>query len=132
MSATVSITAPLKRQVATALTPKLVPVTIAANSVSYTTTAGGLAFDLFTFLADAKSTNGVPLDANDILGFLPKGVTSPNKYLPIGLTMGTITDTTVPCLIKLLGTGSTTAAGYSEVADGACTESITGWVVIAA
>lgn len=131
MAATVSITAPVGRQINSAVRPTLIPVTIAANSVSYTTTGGGLAFDLFAFLSQA-STPQVQINPKDILGFLSNTVTSPTKYMPFDFALGTTTSTTVPCTIRLRATGSGNSAGFAEPADGACTETITGWVVIAA
>lgn len=131
MAATVTLTQPPNRQINASFRPTLVPVTIAANSVSYTTTGGGLAFDLYTVLQNA-GTPQVPINAKDILGFLQDSVTSPGKFMATDFVVGTLTATTAPCTIRLRGTGAANSGGLGEIVDGACTETITGFVVVAA
>lgn len=117
------------RQVAPFTTLAAIYVSIAGNSVSYTTTAGGLAFDLFTVMSQA-SPFSAPINPKDIVGFVPVGLTS-DKYLPTGFALGTTTSTTTPCTIKLIGTGTAGSAPLAEIADGAYTGTITGLVLIA-
>lgn len=122
-----------------------ISITIAAASVSYAKTSGGLAIDL----ASALVTAG-PFDANphpsDVVGFLPLGL-STNGFIPTGLTVGTATYTTqsgastqnnnlgalstCPAYIRLVGSGSASYVTLTEVADGVNTDSFTGLLIVA-
>lgn len=108
----------------------VVKVTVAANSVSYTATSGGLAFDINAALASAGPFSAPP-NGNDVVGIIPLGLTSPTGFLPVGLALGTVTSTTCPCTVKFAATGTAGSAGFAEAADGVSTQSFTALVIIA-
>ena len=126
MAATVAVNT--VGRIATMATLSAIKVTIDANSVSYTTTQGGLAIDLFTALNNAGPFNAAP-NGNDIIGCLPLGRSS-GGFIPWSLAVGTITSTTIPCTLKLIG-GATAATGLTEIADGACTQTFAMLVLVA-
>jgi hypothetical protein len=107
-----------------------VKVSIDANSVSYATSLGGLALDLYTALSQA-SVPAFIQNGNDVVGIQPLGLTSPGKFLPTTLTVGTVTSTSVPCYLKFVGTGTAASAGLAEIADGACTQTCDLLVLVA-
>lgn len=98
-------------------------VTVDANSVSYASTSGGLSLDLYTALSQA-SVPAFIVNGNDVVGVLPLGTTSPGKFLPTGLTIGTVTSTSVPCYLRFVGTGTAASSGLAEIADGVCTQTV--------
>ncbi len=107
-----------------------VSITIDANSVSYATSLGGLALDIYAALAAAGPFSAPP-NGNDVVGIIPLGYTSPGKFLPTGLTVGTVTSSTVPCYLRFVGTGTAASAGLAEIADGVCTQTCTFLVLMA-
>ncbi len=107
-----------------------IKVTVDANSVSYATSLGGLAIDLFNALSVAGTPSVVP-NGLDIIGILPLTVTAPGFFLPTNLQVGTITSTTIPCYVKLAATGSANSVGLGEIADGVCTQTFTAYVLMA-
>lgn len=106
-----------------------VKVSIDANGVSYATSLGGLALDLYTALSQVRQQ---PVNGNDVVGILPLGMSS-GGYLPTGLTLGTVTSSSVPVYVRLVGIGaSATAAGdpLGEAADGANTQTFTALILV--
>jgi len=144
MAATVTVS--LSGQVTPLASLAAIKVTIGGNSVSYTSTAGGLAFDLANALITAGPQDYTP-SPTDVIGWAPLGL-STSGFLPMTLAVGTATYTAVagastqngelgtlatcPCTIKLVGIGSATTnhSGLGEIVDGACTESFTGFVLL--
>lgn len=135
----------------------VIQVTVAANSAVYATAAGGLPIDLASVLNNANPNDSENIiQVADVVGVLPFGM-STNKYLPIGLSLGTPTQqtavgsgygsapglpapqtvradyvwATVPAWIRLFGTGAANAGALAEVADGANTDTVTFFLVIA-
>lgn len=118
-------------RIATKATLSAIKISVDASSVSYATSLGGLAIDLFNMLAVAGPMSATP-NEGDIIGILPLSRSSPGGFLPLSLTVGTKTSTTLPCFVKLIGTGSTTSAGLNEIADGACTQTFDAYILVAA
>lgn len=129
MAATITLGTPTGGRLAGAFTSlAAVYINVDANSVSYTATAGGLAIDLYTVLT-AAGPQSSPVNAKDIVGFLPAGFTN-GGFWPHTLAVGTVTSTTMPCTIKLQGSGSAASGALSQIADGACTQTFSGWVLV--
>jgi hypothetical protein len=103
-------------------------VTVTADSTTYTTASGGLPFDLFTTLAEAS-----PLYAGisyaDIRGFIPDGLTA-GEFILGDFAVGTATSTTLPCTIRIYGSGATSKAAMVEISNGANSDSFSGWLLI--
>lgn len=117
-------------RVASLATPAVVSINVDANSLSYATSLGGLALDIYAALATA-GPYGSPPNGNDVVGVLPLGVTAPGKFLPTALTLGTVTSTAIPVTLRFYGTGTAASAGLAEIADGACTQTVTLLVLLA-
>src|SRR5689334_3312399 len=113
MAATVTVSN--AGRIASTATLSAVKVTIDANSVSYATSLGGLAIDLYAALAAAGPFSAVP-NALDIIGVQALGVTSPGKFIPVALTVGTQVTSSIPCYVKLIGTGTAASSGLAEIA----------------
>ncbi len=107
-----------------------VSITIDANSVSYATSLGGLALDIYAALAAAGPFSAPP-NGNDVVAVIPIGYTAPGKFLPTGLTVGTVTSSTIPCYLRFIGTGTSASSGLAEIADGVCTQTVTLLVLLA-
>lgn len=107
-----------------------IKLSIDANGVSYATSLGGLALDIYTALAQAGTPEVIP-NGNDVVGILPLGYTSPTKFIPWGLTVGTVTSTSVPCYLRFIATGTAGSAGFTEVADGVSTQTVDLLVILA-
>lgn len=117
-------------RVATFANLAAVKVTVDANSVSYATSLGGLSLDLYAALSQAGPM-GSPPNGNDVVGILPLGYSSPTKFIPWGLTVGTVTSSTIPCYLRFVATGTAGSAGFTEVADGVCTQTVSFLVLVA-
>ena len=117
-------------RIATLANVAAIKVSIDANGVSYATSLGGLALDLYTALAQAGTPEVIP-NGNDVVGVLPIGYTSPGKFIPWGLTVGTVTSSSVPCYVRFVGTGTAASSGLAEIADGACTQTVDLLVILA-
>ncbi len=107
-----------------------IKITVDANSVSYATSLGGLAIDLYNALS-VSGTPSVTPNGLDILGLWAPNVSAPGFFLPTNLTVGTITSSTIPCYVRLSSTGSANSVGLGEPADGACTQTFTAYVILA-
>jgi len=123
-----SVTLKTVGRIATLATLSAIKVTLDANSVSYTTTGGGLALDLYAALQAAGPVYA-PENGADILGVLATDRTS-GGFIPFGLTVGTITSTTVPCTVRFIA-GATAATGFTEIADGVCTQTVSMLILVA-
>ncbi len=104
-----------------------VQVTVDANTVSYATSLGGLAIDLYGAL-NAATPFGTPIPK--IMGCQALTTTAALKFLPMALTVGTVTTSTIPCYVRFLA-GATAATGFTEVADGACSQTVSFLVLLA-
>ncbi len=104
-----------------------VQVTVDANSVSYATSLGGLALDLYAVL-NAATPFGSPIPK--IMGCQPLGRTS-GGFLPYTLTVGTVTSTSIPCFVRFVATGTSGSAGFAEIADAVCTQTVSFLVLVA-
>jgi endonuclease YncB( thermonuclease family) len=126
--ATVSVTS---GRVASFLDLSAVLITVTYDATAYATATGGLPFDLYSTL-QAVSPFSADIDYRDIIGFLPLGTTT-EKFVVAGNTfaVGTVTDTTIPCTIRLYGTGSGEKAAFTEVDNAALTGSFKGLLLIA-
>lgn len=121
MAATVTINTTVpQRAVQPALTPLVIPLTIDANGATYTASSGGLPFDLFAVLAAASPMWG-SINYKDILGFIGVGGTG---YTAGTFAIGTATSTTLPCTFKLWN-------GTTQFSDGACSEVVKGFLLVA-
>lgn len=128
-----------------------IAVTVVANSAVYATASGGLPFDLAAVLNTAQPNDSEDIiQPADIIGIQAIQM-STNGFLPGNLTIGTPTQNTavgsgfgsapglpppmtvrpdytwatVPCTLRLWGTGSANHAAFAEVADGANTDTVT-------
>ncbi len=104
-----------------------VGVSVDANSVSYATSLGGLAIDLYSVL-NAATPFGSPIPK--IIGVQPLATSAPGKFVPLSLSVGTVTTTSIPCYVRFIA-GATAATGFTEIADGACTQTV-GFLVLVA
>ena len=118
-------------------TVAVVKVTVNATSVPYVSANGGLPIDL-TAVLQAASPFSAPIHPNDVVDIYPVGL-SANGYLPVGLTLGTPTYTTLPgssvrpvqvlatfpANIRLVGSGASSGAAFAEIANGNVTDTIT-------
>jgi len=131
--------------------PEQVAITVTASSTTYATASGGLPFDLTTALQTA-SAGMIPsgqapnyvqtINVADILGVVLSSL-STNKFMPLNFAVGTPTYTavpwqsdngvaatpgilaTLPCTIRLWGSGSGSGLAFAEFADGANSDSFT-------
>ena len=115
-------------RIATVGTLAAIKISLDANSVSYTTTGGGLALDLYAALQAAGPVSA-PENGLDILGVLPYKKTS-GGFIPMDLAVGTITSTTIPCTVRFIA-GATAATGFTEIADGVCTQTVSMLILVA-
>lgn len=111
------------------LTLTAIPITVTYSATAYATATGGLPFDLFAFLAQSSNFDS-GINYKDIIGFLPTGPTT-EKFVLGAFAIGTATSTTLPCTIRLYGTGSANLAALGEVADANLTGSFSGLLLIA-
>jgi hypothetical protein len=125
-----NVTVKTTGRIATVANLAVVKVSVDANSVSYATSLGGLAIDLYNMQQVAGPPEAT-INANDIVGILPLSQSTPGGFWPTNLAVGTQTSTTLPCYVKLIGTGSANSAGYGEIVDGACTQVFTAFIVLA-
>lgn len=118
--------------------PAMIPLTINGNGATYATATGGLPFDPSALLNAIAPTEQIRINPGDIIGLY--GVTG-GRYLAFGLAVGTATYNTTSDISGNAGqpgTNKTTLAtlpctvrltnGTTEFADGACSETITGWL----
>ena len=122
-------------------------VTITATATVYATASGGLPIDLTGILQQAAPAGFVgpagiqAINPADVVGVLPYNL-STNKFLPMGLVVGTPTYTTppgmssndasavpgflatCPATIRLWATGAASNGAFGEIADGAVTDTI--------
>lgn len=118
-----------QRSIAPQLNLTAIPITVTYSATAYATASGGLPFDLFAFLA-ASSQFSSGINYKDIVGFLPTGPTT-EKFVLGAFAIGTATSTTLPCTIRIYGTGSANLAALSEVADANLTGSFSGLLLVA-
>jgi hypothetical protein len=118
-----------QRTVSPLLTAALIPITVTYTSTTYATATGGLPFDLFTILS-TSSPFAASINYKDIVGFIPDGTTT-GKFILDAFAIGTATSTTLPCTIRIYGTGSGNKAALTEVDDAALTDAFSGWLVVA-
>lgn len=118
-----------QRQVYPQLTVTAIAITCTYSATAYATASGGLPFDLFAFLAQSSNFDS-GINYKDIIGFLPTGPTT-EKFVLGAFAIGTPTSTTLPCTIRIYGTGSANLAALSEVADANLTGSFSGLLLIA-
>ena len=129
--ATVAITA---GRVASFINLAAVPVTVAYSATTYTTASGGLPFDLFSTLAavSPQALGTSDINTSDIVALVPFGTTA-EKFVVDGnsFAVGTVTSTTVPCTVRIYGTGSGNKAALTEVDNAALTGSFKALLIIA-
>jgi hypothetical protein len=118
-----------QRQAYPQLTITGIPITVTYSSTAYATATGGLPFDLFAFLAAASNFDS-SINYKDIIGFMPTGPTT-EKFILGAFAIGTATSTTLPCTIRIYGTGSANKAALTEVDDANLTGSFSGVLMIA-
>jgi hypothetical protein len=116
-AATVTSTIPTLPQRAQSplLTLAAIPITVTYSSTAYATSTGGLPFDLFTILA-ASSPFAGSINYKDIVGLIPLGPTV-EKFIVGAFAIGTATSSTLPCTVRIYGTGSAEKAALTEVDD---------------
>lgn len=118
-----------QRAVFPLLTAALIPITVTYSSTAYATATGGLPFDLFTTLS-VSSPFSASINYKDIIGFIPDGLTA-EKFVLDDFAIGTATSSTLPCTIRLYGTGSANKAALTQIDDASITGSFAGWIVVA-
>lgn len=108
-----------------------VPITVTYSSTAYATATGGLPFDLFSTLATAGPFSA-PLSYKDIVACVPLGCTA-EKFVVDGnsFAVGTVTSTTVPCTVRIYGTGSGNKAALTEIDDASISGSFKALLIIA-
>jgi hypothetical protein len=102
-----------QRTISPLLTASLVPVKVTYSATAYATGSGGLPFDLFAILA-SSSQFSAGINYKDIVGFVANGTTA-EKFVLDSFAIGTATATTLPCTIRIYGTGSANKAALTEV-----------------
>lgn len=111
------------------LTVSAIPITVTYSATAYATATGGLPFDLFSILA-ASSPFSAGINYKDIIGFVPDGLTT-EKFVVDDFAIGTATSTTLPCTVRLYGTGSAEKAALTQVDDANLTGSFSGLLLVA-
>lgn len=106
-----------------------IPITVTYSATAYATATGGLPFDLFTILA-TSSPFSAGINYKDIQGFVANGPTV-EKFILGAFAIGTATSSTLPCTIRIYGTGSANKAALTEVDDANLTGSFSGFLLVA-
>jgi hypothetical protein len=106
-------------------------ITVTYSATNYATATGGLPFDLFSVLQQLGTPES-PVNYKDIMALIPLGLTT-EKFVVGGqsFAVGTATLTTLPCTVRIYGTGSANKAALTEVDDAALTGSFSAMLVIA-
>lgn len=130
-AAVVSSTIPTipQRAVSPLLTLAAIPLTVTYSATAYATATGGLPFDLFAFLA-ASSPFSAGINYKDIVGMISLGPTA-EFFVPAQIVIGTATSSTLPCTVRLYGTGSANKAALTEVDDANLTGSFRALLLVA-
>jgi hypothetical protein len=152
MAATVTFTG-LGRTAGIA-TLSAIKVTVAGNGATYATASGGLPFDLAAVCKNAQANNDQDINPADVVDLVSLGNLSTNKFVPSGFAKGTPTYqaktlfgtqtspavpalstsatelATFPCTIRLMATGSGANAALGEFADGANSDTFTGYLLV--
>jgi len=104
------------------LTLSAIPVTIDANGATYTAASGGLPVDLYGAVSVAGPFSA-PIKSTDILGVIL--ISAAGYVVPPGtFAIGSVTSSSIPVTFKLFN-------GTTQFSDGACTQVMTGWVLVA-
>lgn len=103
-------------------------VTVTLSATAYATATGGVPFDLYSQLAVAGPIDA-PIKATDIRGFLPDGLSS-TCFMLDDFTVGTVTSSTVPCTIRMYGSGENAQDAFVEIDDADLTGTFSGWVLV--
>jgi hypothetical protein len=119
-----------QRTVSPLLTAALIPITVTYSATAYATATGGLPFDLFTILS-ASSPFSASINYKDIVGIIPASGLTEESFVLKNFAIGTATSTTLPCTVRIFGTGSGNKAALTEVDDANLTGSFNAWVVVA-
>jgi hypothetical protein len=119
------------RAAAPVLTASVIPLTVTYSATAYATASGGLPFDLFAMLQQSSPTYA-NINYRDIIGLLPLGTTT-EKFVVDGssFAIGTATDTTLPCTIRIYGTGGAEKAAFTEVDNANLTGSFKALLLVA-
>lgn len=149
---------PFGRITCASVQTELLYVCLNANGATYTSASGGLPVDLAAALIQGAQQDQAYINPADVVGFIPQ--LSTNGFVAGAFVLGTPTYTqnvgsgygsaaglppvassqgfetqqtlaTCPATIRLYGTGSANHAALGEVADGANTDVIYGFLVIA-
>jgi hypothetical protein len=145
MAATTQSVASFGR-IAVGADPSFIQVTVVASATTYTSASGGLPIDLTIPLTQAAPFSMAYINPADVVGLSVEGVSSTGKYMPAALVIGTPIYTN-PATYPFAGGSSTNVRpdlqlatcpatirlynGTTEFADGACSETVTFYLVYA-
>lgn len=116
-------------RVASLMTLAAIPITVSYSATAYATASGGLPFDLYATLTQA-SPFSARINYQDIIGLVPLGPTV-EKFITGAFTVGTATASTLPCTVRIYGTGSANKAALTEVDDANLTGSFKALLILA-
>lgn len=102
-------------RVAPLMTVSVIPITVSYSATAYATASGGLPFDLYATLTQASPFTA-RINYQDIISLVPLGPTV-EKFTVGAFAVGTATASTLPCTVRLYGTGSANKAALTEVDD---------------
>ena len=123
--ATVAVT---PGRVASFLNLSAIKITVTYSATAYATATGGLPFDLFSVLATAGAHQ---INSSDILGLIAGPTTEKFVVAANTFAVGTVTDTTIPCTVRILACGANAQDPLVEISDANLTGSFTGFLLVA-